>query len=46
MLRKSSSETVNAPNNREVKGQDVKLRILKEGIFDREVKEQISKFDN
>lgn len=45
-LRQSSSETVNAPNNKEIKGQEVKIRILREGVFDREVKDFINKFDN
>ncbi len=43
ILRHSSCETVNAPPPRK-DSVDVKLRILKEGVFDREVHEELSKF--
>jgi len=42
LLRKSSSETVNAlPRKDSAIVKEVKLRILKEGVFDKEIKEQL-----
>ena len=45
MLRHSSSETGNAPPRKDsTLIKEVKLRILKEGIFDKEILEDLSKF--
>ena len=47
MLRHSSSETVNAlPRKDSSLVKEVKLRILKEGVFDKEINLEISKFNS
>jgi hypothetical protein len=47
MLRHSSSETVNAlPRKDSSLVKEVKLRILKEGVFDKEISFEISKFNS
>ena len=47
MLRHSSSETVNSlPRKDSSLVKEVKLRILKEGVFDKEISSEISKFNS
>lgn len=47
MLRYSSSETVNAlPRKDSSVVKEVKLRILKEGVFDKEISSEISKLNS
>ena len=47
MLRYSSSETVNAlPRKDSSVIKEVKLRILKEGVFDKEISSEISKLNS